>query len=962
MKISATTWNTISKLLDEALDLEPVARTAWLERLQISDPEIATSVQQLLAAHATSETADVLASLPSIENLTGTSSGQKSQLGLSAGDRVGPYLLKRELGAGGMADVWLAERADGAFARDVALKLPRINRLRKDLAIRFARERDILARLEHPHIARLYDAGVTDDGLPYLAMEFVDGQPITNYCDNQRMPIKARLELFAQVLDAVQFAHANLIIHRDLKPSNIIVGNDGRVRLLDFGIAKLLVDDESIAETQLTQLSGRALTPDYASPEQIKGEPLTIATDVYSLGVVLYELLTGNRPYKLKVKSAAQLEMAILEVESLALSSNTADSAAASRSATLRQLTRSLAGDLDMITLKTLAKAPQDRYGTIAALADDLQRFQSGRAVMATAPSRWYRTSKFVLRNKAVIGAASVVTIALIIAAIVSTWQANVAKAQVQLAQQALARQEAVRRLYVEMLSTVATWDVQTFSQPRSVMILLQKRLQELEQEYGERPQELLAIMNAVSVQLNYAGDFEGSLAVAQKYLSLLKTTRADVRTIVYAHLTVARALEHLGRFDESEKVSREAVVWAPHESDRAAQQSRAYAAADLGRVLTRNGKRQEAEKVLSDAEKIAARLFPVDVDRATILHTTSRINLGFDDAAALRFARRGHSVITTVGSADTTLQAESLSSLGTALLANGQLAEAITALRDAHRRCLDLFGQADRDTVTNLGRLAAAYSRQENSAMARQLLSESKERLREATGPEADAALVMVRGRQLDNEIQFGDIKSAAPFAINMDLAMLNQPTIRDADVYLTQQAKWLIWSGRADEAIQRLKAAQEVLKPGARLGPTGFRISAAIAESQLALRQNEAAHATALSLIAAMLNAGATRTWTYRAVTELAAQAQARLGDGVSALRMIDELDAVVEKPTPPSSMDRAESSLRRAPIFLSAGRSNDAAAAISSAVADLRSQHESSPRLTEAKQLASAIEKQK
>ena len=172
---------------------------------------------------------------------------------LVVGARVGPYRLKHELGAGGMADVWLAERADGAFTRDVALKLPMMNRLRRDLAERFARERDILARLEHPHIARLYDAGVSEDGLPYLAMEYVDGLPITQYCDAHKLDIAGRLRLFAQVLDAVQFAHASLIIHRDLKPSNILVTASGEVRLLDFGIAKLLAENETALETQLTQ-------------------------------------------------------------------------------------------------------------------------------------------------------------------------------------------------------------------------------------------------------------------------------------------------------------------------------------------------------------------------------------------------------------------------------------------------------------------------------------------------------------------------------------------------------------------------------------------------------------------------------------------------------------------------------------------------------------------------------------
>ena len=240
MDVSAATWGALSKLLDEALDLEPAARATWIDRLDVPQPEFAPLLRKLLAAHATSETTDLLQRLPPLD----VPEARSARQGSAVGSRIGPYRLKREIGSGGMADVWLAERADGAFERDVALKLPRISRLRRDLAARFARERDILARLEHPHIARFYDAGVTEDGLPYLAMEYVDGQPITKWCDEHRLDIAARLGLFAQVLDAVQFAHANLVIHRDLKPSNILVTDDAQVQLLDFGIAKLLSDEE----------------------------------------------------------------------------------------------------------------------------------------------------------------------------------------------------------------------------------------------------------------------------------------------------------------------------------------------------------------------------------------------------------------------------------------------------------------------------------------------------------------------------------------------------------------------------------------------------------------------------------------------------------------------------------------------------------------------------------------------
>jgi len=331
-------WPEISRLLDEALDLEPATRADWLAALKQRAPALAPTVARLLAAHAKSETDDVLQRLPQLASVA-RDHPPHPDTELAPGVRVGPYRLVRELGRGGMADVWLAQRADGAFARDVALKLPHASRLRRDLAARFTRERDILARLEHPNIARLYDAGV-DDGLPYLAMEYVDGATLLDDSDARRLDLPARLALFAQVLDAVRYAHANLVIHRDLKPSNILVTASGEVRLLDFGIAKLLGTEDATQETQLTRVAGRALTPDYASPEQVRGETLTVASDVYTLGVVLYELLCGARPYRLRHASVAQLEQAILEAPVVAPSSALTEAAALARGGTLRRVAR----------------------------------------------------------------------------------------------------------------------------------------------------------------------------------------------------------------------------------------------------------------------------------------------------------------------------------------------------------------------------------------------------------------------------------------------------------------------------------------------------------------------------------------------------------------------------------------------------------------------------------------------
>jgi len=432
LKVSAAVWTSLSRLLDEAFDLEAHARATWVAQLQQMQPELAPTVRKLLAAHATPPRADILARLPKLASLINRSRPTAP----GVGDRVGPYRLKRELGVGGMADVWLAERVDGAFTRVVALKLPIMNRLRRDLAQRFARERDILARLEHPHIARFYDAGVSGGGLPYLAMEYVDGLPINEYCDAHRLGINARLSLFNQVLEAVQFAHANLVIHRDLKPSNVLVTAAGEVRLLDFGIAKLLAENDIAQETQLTQMAGRALTPDYASPEQIKGEPLTIATDVYSLGVVLYELLVGCRPYRLHARLATQLEDAIISVDPARPSSAASEGAARARAITAPQLSRALSGDLDTITLKALAKSSADRYPTVVAFAEDLQRHLAGRPVIARPTSWLYRAKKFVVRNKLIAGAATGAVLSLMIGAGIAGWQAQQARTDQRRAEQ----------------------------------------------------------------------------------------------------------------------------------------------------------------------------------------------------------------------------------------------------------------------------------------------------------------------------------------------------------------------------------------------------------------------------------------------------------------------------------------------------------------------------------------------
>jgi serine/threonine protein kinase len=406
-------WAALRRLLDEALDLPAAARPAWIDALGPAHAAFGPRLRALLAHAGEPRFEQLLQTLPKVD--TSEFAGpapSAAETDVDAERSVGPYRLLRQIGEGGMASVWLAERSDLLQGRRVALKLPHQAWRSSSSAERLAREREILATLNHPHIARLYDAGVAEDGQPYLALEFVEGQRIDVHCRERDLGLQDRLRLFLQVTRAVAHAHSRLVVHRDLKPNNILVDGDGQARLLDFGIAKLL--EQGVAEeTELTREMGRALTPDYAAPEQIRGEPIGTAADVYSLGVVLFELLAGERPYRLRRDSRAALEDAILHVDAPRPSVSVADP----------RLSRQLRGDLDTIVLKALKKEPSERYATVDALTADIERCLNGWPVLARPDSRWYRARKFVARNRLPVGAAGAVLLALLSGGAVATWQ-----------------------------------------------------------------------------------------------------------------------------------------------------------------------------------------------------------------------------------------------------------------------------------------------------------------------------------------------------------------------------------------------------------------------------------------------------------------------------------------------------------------------------------------------------------
>ncbi len=535
--------NRLSALLDQALDLDGPAREAWLAGLGGDDATLSTALRELLARHAGLETADLLDSGPAFTLPAQTGAGDE----FHADDRVGPFRLIELLGRGGMGEVWRAKRDDGQLKRQVALKLPMLTARRSVLAQRFARERDILGALAHPHIARLYDAGSAEDGQPWLALELVGGQPIDRWCDVQDLDAPARVKLLQQVLQAVQHAHANLVIHRDLKPGNVLVTPQGQAMLLDFGIAKLLAEDESEGEeTELTRIGGRAMSLQHAAPEQISGAPISIATDVWALGVLLYGLLAGRLPFVQGARSV--LEQQILHEDPPRPSVH---------GGALHALGHGRAGELDTIVLKALKKAPADRYATVIALADDLQRWLDHEPVLAQPDSRWYRTSRFVARNKVAVATTAVVTAVIIAASAVAIHQALVAQQQTRIVQTE-ARTALTVQQFLEGLFKANSGDQADpiRARQRTAKELLDEGAVRIDQGLADAPEARARVLDTLAAMYDDLGQLALAVTLRERRLALIEglAGAASPRHIL-ALAELAEAWAKAGRLDHAETV-----------------------------------------------------------------------------------------------------------------------------------------------------------------------------------------------------------------------------------------------------------------------------------------------------------------------------------------------------------------------------------------------------------------------
>jgi non-specific serine/threonine protein kinase/serine/threonine-protein kinase len=501
-------------------------------------------------------------------------------------ERVGPYRLVRQIGEGGMGAVYLAFRDDDQYRKRAAVKLLRKGMVSDELLGRFRRERQILASLDHDRIARLLDGGATEDGLPYLVMEYVEGQPIDQYAESHKLSIRERLELFRAVCSAVHFAHQNLVVHRDLKPSNIMITTEGSPKLLDFGIAKLLNPELGAPSMVATQVELRIMTPAYASPEQIRGESITTASDVYSLGVLLYELLTGHRPYRLGTANLNEIAQAVCEQEPTRPSTvvlqkdrlragdvtarpATAVSVIQTREGSLERLSRRLAGDLDNIVLMAMRKEPQRRYASVERLSEDIRRHLEGLPVSARKDTFGYRAERFVVRHRAGVAAAGLVVLALIGGVAATAWQARIASAQRARAERALGDVRKLANAFIfDFHDAIEKLPGATAARELVVKRALEY-LDRLAQEAPGDPTlqlELAAAYARVgavqwSGSVAHLGQVQGALESQRKALAIREAVvRADPanasarKTLAASHVLVGDALAHTGKVEDALK------------------------------------------------------------------------------------------------------------------------------------------------------------------------------------------------------------------------------------------------------------------------------------------------------------------------------------------------------------------------------------------------------------------------
>ena len=776
----------LNPLLDQALDLSPEQRSAWLADLRARQPDLAAELEALLSAEAKLDARGFLARAASAELPSPTS---------LAGYRIGTYTLDRPIGQGGMGTVWLAHRSDGRYESQVAVKLLNLALLDPVGSERFRREGTALARLTHPNIARLIDAGVTEEGQPFLVLEYVEGQRIDRYCVERQLAPDRRLQLFLQVLGAVAHAHANLVVHRDLKPSNILVTPDGTVKLLDFGIAKLLAEGGAAERTELTDVGGAPLTPEYAAPEQAQGRPVTTGSDIYSLGVLLYLLLSGRHPTGHGCHSVAEHLRALAETEPPRLSSVAA--------ARLRRIYR---GDLDNILAKALKKHPEERYATVQEFGDDLQRYLQHEPVRARPDTLRYRLGKFVRRNRT----------ALAVVLAIMALLAGAAVRERQLRGQAEREAQKAGAVEQYLVSVFGAADPFASSEPDASKITARDLLDRGAQR----------IDTALALDPDVRADLRGALGRAYASLSLYDAATVqlrrslDERRSLYGprHPAVAEAMDQLGQalFSQGQVDAADSLLRGALRLRREHFGSNSDTTAEslqhLAAVWRDRDDFAAAERLLREALAIRRTLHGDDdlSVAATRQGLGDLLSAEGKDAEAVPVFREALAVRQRRLGADHPTTAETVQGLASSEEYLGNFAAAETLFRRALAAQRKSLGQSHRSvaiTLNNLGQMLFKMGRNHEAAS---LLREALAINRQALGERSDAvsanlgnlALVLRDNGQLD------EAERLLRLALANDKARYG-PEHNSVGFDLNELAVVLRFKGQTDSAVSMLREA---------------------------------------------------------------------------------------------------------------------------------------------------------
>jgi serine/threonine-protein kinase len=767
-------WPEVERILRSILVLDPADRRVALAQACGNDEDLSREVESLLSHEPDSA--------GFLEGIAGDVRAPEPEP--APGWRAGPYRIIRLLGSGGMGSVWLAERDDDEYRKQVAVKIIKSGLDTKDILQRFRQERQVQANLEHPNIARLLDGGATDDGRPYLVMEYVDGRPILEHCKERGLSIPDRLALFRKVCSAVQYAHQNLVVHRDLKPGNILVGSDGEPKLLDFGIAKVRSPDAGAREAELTSTNLRPMTVKYASPEQVRGEPVTTATDVYSLGVILCELLAGRGPYEVAGDSLSEYERAVCERAPLPPSEAAARSDAPRTGVLLR-------GDLDAIVLKALRKEPWLRYPSAEALSDDIERHLRGFPVLARRGTTAYRAARFVRRNAAAAVAVTGVFLSLVGGIIATLRQAGIAERERNAAIAATAR--------AEDAAEVARREAR---RAQRIAHFLQDVLEGASPRKGGR-----------GVTAEQALD-RAAARVAEQFGD-------DPRVEAAIHSVVGETYMALGRYRDAEEHLDESV--------RILDAARSVESGDLASCLIGlggaaylNGDLEKAKTVTERALAVSERVLgPGHADVARSLNNLGAIARaqGHPDLAEA-LLRRALDLRRRLFGEEHVTVAETLNNLHAVLRARGDLQGAENLAREALAMRRGILGAEHPDTVQSIDNLSVLLAQQGKWQDAEPLTREAVAGFESVVGPDhPDLAIALKnRARVL---IELGD-HAAAETCLERALA-IRRASLPPADERTLGTARLL---AGCRVALRKLDEAQAVLEQAradaeAALGP---------------------------------------------------------------------------------------------------------------------------------------------